>query len=108
MSPDVKVNAGIAKGIGTAHPPNTRLSAEVEGHGPKRAEARKVERGGRPPAITSIADDEQLRAPIREMRRDRVRITQPTVAARSGFTIAEIRGYLRVTRRTWTDFLHSF
>ena len=63
---------------------------------------------GRPPAITSIIEDEQLREPIREMRRGRVKTTQQNVAARSGFTLAEIRGYLRVTRRSWTDFLRSF
>jgi hypothetical protein len=63
---------------------------------------------GRPPGLTTIQDDEQLREPIREMRRDRIRPTQPTVAARSGFTVAEIRGYLTVTGRSWAEFLSSF
>jgi len=63
---------------------------------------------GRPSGLTTITDDDQLREPIREMRRDRRRITQRTVATWSLFTVAEIRGYLRATHRTWADFLRSF
>ena len=63
---------------------------------------------GRRPGLTTITRDEQLRAPIREMRRGYVRVTIPATAARSAFTIAEIRGYLRVTKRTWSEFLLSF
>jgi hypothetical protein len=63
---------------------------------------------GRRRGLTTIAEDEQLRAPIREMRRDGVRVTRPAVAARAGFTVAEIRGYLSVTGRSWAQFLASF
>jgi len=58
--------------------------------------------------LTTIAEDEQLQSVVRQMRRDKVRITQVTVSARSGFTVAEIRGYMRVTHRTWSEFLLSF
>lgn len=64
--------------------------------------------GGRPPELTTITDDEQLRVHVRAMRRDRVRITRESLAARSGFTVAEVRGYLRVTGRSWAEFLSSF
>lgn len=65
-------------------------------------------RPGRPPGLTTIENDEQLRKPIREMRRDRRKVTQASVAAYSGFTVPEIRGYLSVTHRRWVDFLHNF
>lgn len=65
--------------------------------------------GGRPPALTTITDDEEIRAPVREMREKKRRITMGTVVAWAGtFTMAELRGYLRVTGRTWSEFLHSF
>jgi hypothetical protein len=64
--------------------------------------------GGRPPGLTTIAEDDELRKPIGEMRRDRRRTTLRNVAAYSGFTVSEIRGYLRVTDRTWAEFLSSF
>jgi hypothetical protein len=60
---------------------------------------------GRPPGLTTIPDDESLREPIREMQADKRRITIPKLAAWSGFTEAEIRGYLRVTGRELADFL---
>ena len=63
--------------------------------------------GGRRPGVTNITHDEQLAAPVREMRRDRARITQPTLAARAGCTVADIRGYLKVTGRTFAEFLDS-
>ena len=63
---------------------------------------------GRPPGLTTITDDEQLRAPICEMRRDRVRTLQRSVAPRAGFTIWEICGYLKATHRTWAEFLRTF
>lgn len=63
---------------------------------------------GRPAGLTTVTNDEQLRQPIREMRRDHVRITTPAIAARSGFTLAEVRGYLKVTNRTLAEFLRSF
>jgi hypothetical protein len=82
----------------------------LEGFGPKWAASneRIPEHGGRPPGVTAIVDDEQLRAPISEMRRDRRRITQATVAAYSGFTLWEIRGYMKITNRKWSEFLLSF
>jgi hypothetical protein len=63
---------------------------------------------GRRPAVTTIVDDEQLRVVIREMRRNRDRITQETVATRAGFTVWEVRGYLRIKHQTWAEFLRSF
>lgn len=63
---------------------------------------------GRTPGSTTIQDDEQLRGPVREMRRDRIRVTRPALAARSGFTEAEIRGYLDSTGRSFTEFIASF
>ena len=63
---------------------------------------------GRPPGLTTIVNDEQLKVPILEMRHDRRRITQETLAWAGTFTLSELRGYLRVTHRRWRDFLDSF
>jgi len=63
---------------------------------------------GRPPGITTIVSDEEIAGPIREMRAKGHRVTMPTVVAWAGtFTIAELRGYLRVTKRRWTEFLNT-
>lgn len=65
---------------------------------------------GRPRGSTSIDDvgAEKLREAVREMRREKRRTTMATVAARSGYSIAEIRGYLHRTLQTWTEFLARF
>ncbi|CAN5234065.1 hypothetical protein BH24CHL7_BH24CHL7_14640 [soil metagenome] len=64
---------------------------------------------GRPAGMTTIVDDEDLKAPVREMRRDHVRrITVPALASRAGFTVADVRGYLKVTGRTLAEFLDTF
>jgi hypothetical protein len=64
---------------------------------------------GRPPGITTIQDDDEIRVVIAGMRTARRRVTMPAVAATSGtFTLAELRGYLRVTGRTWTEFLGTY
>jgi hypothetical protein len=58
---------------------------------------------GRPPKSTTITSDEQLLPAIKAMRTEGVRFTRATLAARAGFTLAEIRGYLRATHRTMKD-----
>jgi hypothetical protein len=64
---------------------------------------------GRPAGLINIVDAEPLRKAVREMRIDRVkRITKKTVAARSGLTESDIRGFLKATRQTWSEFLASF
>lgn len=63
---------------------------------------------GRPPGITTIVSDEEIAGPIREMRAKGHRVTMPTVVAWAGtFTMAELRGYLTVTKRTWREFLNT-
>jgi hypothetical protein len=49
--------------------------------------------GGRPPRSTTIEDPDQLREPIREMRRLPMRITQSSVERYSGITRAMIRAF---------------
>lgn len=66
-----------------------------------------AERGGRPPGITSIENDEQLAKPVREMLADKRRISYRTLAGCSGMSESTIRGYLRVTHRTLREFLTS-
>jgi hypothetical protein len=55
---------------------------------------------GRPPGLTTIESDGQLADAVLAMRRDRIRIVQEKLAARAGFTRAEVRGYLDKTSRT--------
>lgn len=63
---------------------------------------------GRPPGLTTITNDDQIHDVIRAMRRDHVRPTQPAVAARGGWGIASLRGYLRVHKKDWRrDFLDT-
>jgi hypothetical protein len=101
-----EAHAGVARGVGTARTPGQRVYEPATG---REVTVRYRGATGRPPGLTSIEDDEQLCTTIREMRRDKVkRFYQTTVAARSGFTVAEIRGYLKVTNRTWAEFLRSF
>jgi hypothetical protein len=62
-----------------AHDAPTRLTAEVEGYGPKRAEARKLGRGGRP-----SERDQRLalvRREIARRKRDRETLALYFVAA---------------------------
>jgi hypothetical protein len=66
-----------------------------------------AERGGRPPGITSIENDEQLAKPVREMLADKRRVSYRTLAGWSGMSESTIRGYLRVTHRTLREFLTS-
>lgn len=68
---------------------------------------REMSRMGRPPGLTTIIKDDQIREVVAAMRRDGVRVTQPAVATRGGWTIDELRGYLRVNRKRWQDFLHT-
>jgi hypothetical protein len=78
MSDTVKVPAGVAEATGTANDTPTRLTAEVEGFGPKRAEARKLGSGGRP-----SGRDERLAAArdeIASRKRDRKIVTLTAVA----------------------------
>ena len=65
-------------------------------------------RPGRRRGSTTIQEDEQLRAPVREMRRAGRKVTLDTLAASSGFTRSEIRGYLKGTDRGFGEFLRSF
>lgn len=69
---------------------------------------RARQRPGRPKGYTTIEDAEQLRAPIREMRRVPMRTSQRNVEKRSGITRAMIRGFLARTGQTWEEFLASF
>ncbi len=62
---------------------------------------------GRTPGVTTIQSDEALATAVREMRRGGWRVTEQAVATRTGYTRAELRGYLRVTGRTWQDFLDT-
>jgi hypothetical protein len=66
-----------------------------------------ADRGGRPPGLTNIQSDDVLIAAVREMRIGRRRISMQTLAANAGYTVADIRGYLRVTKRAWREFLNS-
>jgi hypothetical protein len=96
------------------HAPLARFAArmrpviDAEAAAWERRRARLTAGTGRPPGTTTIVDDEQLREPIREMRRDRIRVTQEAAAARAGLSRGEIRGYLKATNRSWRDFLASF
>jgi hypothetical protein len=61
---------------------------------------------GRTPGLTTIANDDEILAPLREMRADGRRVTQATLIGWTcTFTLAELRGYLRVTGQSWRDFL---
>jgi hypothetical protein len=63
---------------------------------------------GRPPGLTTITNDDEILTPLRAMRADGRRITQPTLAAFSGrFTVDELRGYLRVNGKRWRDILDT-
>ncbi len=66
---DVKANAQVAKGTGTAHKTPTKVSGEVEGYGGKRLMARELARPGRP----SERDERlaELAAEIARRKRDR-------------------------------------
>ena len=68
-------------------------------------EWRRLGRTGRPPGQTTIQNDEQLRPSIAALRHDSRVVTVGHVAAHAGFTVAEVRGYLRVTGRTWREFI---
>ncbi len=108
---DVKASAAVATGAAAAGDPGTQMTSRG-GRGQEYAGARFVPAGrsGRPPGLTTIEDDETIKAPVRAMRRDgRRRITQSAVVAYAGtFTISELRGYLHVTGRIWREFLRSF
>jgi hypothetical protein len=68
--------------------------------------AEEVVTRGRPPGLTTIENDEQIWAPIREMKKQGRRITQRSLAAfSSSFTVDELQGYLKVTNRSWKEFL---
>jgi len=60
---------------------------------------------GRPPGSTTITDDEQVCPVIRRMLTNYVRPTYKNLAVRTGFSVAEIRGYLRATGRTKADLI---
>lgn len=101
---DVKARAEVAKGSGAAHGAEPTVTIRAN----RWKEIRPRLPLGRPPGITDIIDPEPLRSAIREMRRNRVRITQGTVSGRSGFSVAAIRGYLKRTYQTWAEFLRTF
>jgi hypothetical protein len=58
---------------------------------------------GRPPGITDITDDQRLCETIAGMHRDGARVTRETVAARAGYTDSAVKGYLKVTNRTFAE-----
>jgi hypothetical protein len=62
-------------------------------------------RRGRPPGQTSIKDDEVLRGALAEMDRDERDVRRDTLAAAAGYTVDELRGYLKVTNRSFDELL---
>jgi hypothetical protein len=68
-----------------------------------------AQRIGRPPGSTIITSDEQIRAVVLQMRRDRRKVTEDTVATFAGtFSKANLRHYLTATGRTWRELLRTF
>jgi hypothetical protein len=63
---------------------------------------------GRPPRTTIIANDEQINLVLQQLRRDGRVLTQKNVVANAAsFSKENLRYYLRVTGRTWREFLHT-
>jgi hypothetical protein len=103
---DARVGAGVAKGEATV--PDVETDVHVRGRGHLTAANRPRSPLGRPRGSTTIQSDAQLRELVQAMRRDHVRITRKVLAARSGFTEADLRGYLKATNRTFREFLATF
>jgi hypothetical protein len=64
-------------------------------------------RRGRPPGQTSIAGDEALCSTIAAMDHEHARITRKALAARAGYTVDELRGYLRSTNRALDELVED-
>lgn len=63
---------------------------------------------GRPPAIMNIESDEQVGQAVALTRSKHLRLTARNVGTWSEtFTYANLRSYLRVTRRTWHELLDT-
>ena len=117
--------AGFRMSIETAD--GRRLLADVPGSGDDRAaplvesdappdlvdaltRAWRAQRPrGRPPGITNIESDEQVRQAWLLTRRAGRRITERNVSTVGGtFTYENLRSYLAATRRTWLELLRTF
>lgn len=100
----VRAHAEPATGTGQAHGVEAKLT--VQGNG--RAEARRSLKPGRPPGTNAVDDaggNEQVRAIVAELRRNRRRVTVKNVAATSGaFTEDNLRYWLRTNRRRLRDY----
>jgi hypothetical protein len=65
-------------------------------------------RRGRPPGLTDVRDDEQLRTIGRELRAQDRRPTLQAVAAYSGtFTYSALRNYLRINGRKLSEIIDT-
>ncbi len=63
---------------------------------------------GRPPGLTDIENDEQIRSVVRELRANHTRVTQQNVVAWAGtFTLSALRNYLRVHGRKWAEIIDT-